>query len=121
MVVLRHSRLFFGIMDTLSIALSSCHIIHYFQNIGSEHMFQPIRKESINMSAVDKLVSYILKLTPEQAEKLVCHLPELVTSLGEPANEKEEYISAITMAIYKTNDIALLDLILKLLQKSRNA
>lgn len=70
------------------------------------------------MSAVDKLVSYILKLTPEQAEKLVRHLPRLVTLLDEPADEKEEYISAITKALYKTNDVILLDLIDKLLRKS---
>lgn len=73
------------------------------------------------MSAVDKLVSYILELKPQQVEKLLRHLPKLVATLDEPANEKEEYISAITMALHKTNDISLLDLILRLLQKSRNA
>ena len=73
------------------------------------------------MSSVDKLISYILQLTPEQVEKVLRHLPRLVALSDEPANEKEEYISAITKALYKTNDIALLDLILQLLQKSRNA
>lgn len=73
------------------------------------------------MSAVDKLISYILELKPEQAEKLFQHLPKLIALLDEPADEKEEYISAITQALYKTTDIALLDLILQLLQKSRNA
>ncbi len=53
------------------------------------------------MSAIDQLLTYIKQLTPE--------------------NEKEEYVSAITTALCKTNDIALLDLILQLLQKSRKA
>ena len=73
------------------------------------------------MSAIDKLISYIMKLTPEQTENVVIMLPRLVELFEEPINEKKEYISAITMALYKTNDIALFDLILKLLQKSRNA
>jgi len=73
------------------------------------------------MSAIDQLMTYIRNLKPEQAEKLLRHLPRLATLLDEPANEKEEYISAITKAVYKTSDIALLDLILQLLQKSRNA
>lgn len=35
MVVLRRSHYpYLVLMDTLSIALSGCHIIHYFQNIG---------------------------------------------------------------------------------------
>lgn len=73
------------------------------------------------MSAIDQLLTYIRKLTPEQVEKVLRHLPRLVALLEESASEKEEYISAITMALYKTNDIALLDLILQLLQKSRKA
>ena len=72
------------------------------------------------MSAIDQLLTYIRSLTPEQVEKVLLHLPKLVAMLDEPANEKEEYISAITMALHKTNDISLLDLILQLLQKSRN-
>ena len=72
------------------------------------------------MSAIDQLLTYIRSLTPEQVEKVLRHLPKLVAMLDEPANEKEEYISAITMALHKTNDISLLDLILQLLQKSRN-
>lgn len=71
------------------------------------------------MSAIDQLISYIIKLTPEQADKVLKHLPRLVALLDEPANEKEEYISSITKALYKTSDVSLLDLILQLLQKSR--
>ena len=33
------------------------------------------------MSALDKLISYILTLTPEQADKVVDHLPDLVELL----------------------------------------
>lgn len=73
------------------------------------------------MSAIDQLLMYIRQLTPEQVEKVLRHLPKLMAMLNEPADEKEEYISAITKALHKTNDIALLDLILQLLQKSRNA
>lgn len=73
------------------------------------------------MTNVEALIDYIKHLTTEQADKIIRQMPRLISSIEEPINEKEEYISAITMAIYKTNDIALLDLILQLLQKSRNA
>lgn len=53
------------------------------------------------MSAVDQLISYMMELTP--------------------ADEKEEYIFSITKALCKTNDIALLDLLHQLLQKSGKA
>lgn len=70
------------------------------------------------MSAIDKLIDYIKSLTPEQADRVAKFLPVLV---AEPASEKDEYISAITKALIQTKDIALLDLILQLLQKSRKA
>lgn len=73
------------------------------------------------MSAIDQLISYILTLKPWQAEKVLQHLPRLIALLDEPADEKEEYISSITKALYNTKDVALLDLILQLLQKSRKA
>ena len=85
MVVLRYSRYSVLVfMDTLSIAFSSCHIIHYFQNIGSERVFRSLRKESANMSAVDQLVTYIRNLTPEQMNKVVNQLPRLISVFGEP-------------------------------------
>ena len=37
------------------------------------------------MSAIDKLVSYISTLTPEQIEKIIDHLPLLTELLGEQA------------------------------------
>lgn len=70
------------------------------------------------MSAIDQLFTYIRSLTPEQVEKLLRHLPRLVALLGEKSNAKEERILSITKALYQTNDIALLDLIDKLLRKS---
>lgn len=70
------------------------------------------------MSAIDKLIDYIKSLTPEQADQAAKFLPVLA---AEPASEKDEYISAITKALIQTRDIALLDLILQLLQKSREA
>ena len=70
------------------------------------------------MSAIDKLVSYILQLAPEQVDVLLSHIPRFVALLEESSGAKEEYIFSITNALYKTNDIALLDLIDKLLRKS---
>lgn len=70
------------------------------------------------MSAIDQLINYIKSLTPEQANRAAKYLPILV---AEQTSEKEEYISAITMALIQTKDIALLDLILQLLQKSGKA
>lgn len=70
------------------------------------------------MSTVDKLIDYKKTLTPEQADRAAMYLPMIV---AEPANDKEEYISAITMALIQTQDIALLDLVCQLLQKSRKA
>lgn len=70
------------------------------------------------MSAVDQLISYIKSLSPEQAIRAAKYLPVLV---AESASEKEEYISAITKALVQTKDIALLDLVLQLLQKSGKA
>lgn len=70
------------------------------------------------MSAIDQLLTYIRSLTPEQAEKVLRHLPRLVALLEEASSAKEEYISSITKALYKTNDVSLLDLIDKLLRKS---
>ncbi len=70
------------------------------------------------MSAVDKLISYILELKPEQVEKVLQHLPRFVALLEESSGAKEGYILSITNALYQTNDIALLDLIDKLLRKS---
>lgn len=71
-------------MDTLSIALCSCHIIHYFQNFGMERTFHSLRKESAKMSAVDQLVTYIRNLTPEQMNKVVNQIPRLISVFGEP-------------------------------------
>lgn len=70
------------------------------------------------MSAIDKLINYIKSLTPEQADLAAKYLPILLADLS---SEKEEYISAITKALLQTKDIALLDLIYQLLQKSRKA
>lgn len=70
------------------------------------------------MSAVDQLITYIRNLPQEQVDKLARHLPLLVALLEEPSNQKEKHIFSIINALYKTNDIALLDLIDKLLRKS---
>lgn len=70
------------------------------------------------MSAIDQLLTYIRSLTPEQVDKVLCHLPRLVALLEETSSQKEEYILSITNALYQTNDISLLDLIDKLLRKS---
>lgn len=70
------------------------------------------------MTNVEKLINYIKSLTPEEAALAHRYLPRL---LEEPANEMDEYIIAITKALFDTRDIALLDLILQLLQKSRKA
>ena len=34
------------------------------------------------MSAVDKLIAFILSLTPEQVEKILNHLPELLEAIS---------------------------------------
>ncbi len=47
-----------------------------------EHRFAPLER-SFAMSAVDKLISYISTLTPEQIEKLVNQLPRLTALLSE--------------------------------------
>lgn len=70
-------------------------------------------KGETNMSTVDKLISYILSLTPEQEDEIVAHLPKN----GERMS-KDEYILKIVVLLKKCNDIPLIDLIYKLLYKS---
>jgi hypothetical protein len=70
------------------------------------------------MSTVDQLIDYIKSLTPEQADRTAKYLPVLI---ADSTSEKEEYISTIIQTLILTEDIALLDLILQLLQKSRKS
>lgn len=65
------------------------------------------------MSTVDKLITYILSLTPEQVNEIVSRQPEN----GERMS-KDEYILKIVALLKKCNDIPLIDLIYKLLCKS---
>ena len=51
-------------------------------NIRSAHTFAPGRKEKIRMSDTDKLISYILSLTPEQVDKVVSQIPRLTELLS---------------------------------------
>lgn len=64
------------------------------------------------MSAVDQLITYILSLTPEQAEKVVSQLPRLTKLLRDPQWPKTyaEYLqTAITETILDVSDEKLLD------------
>lgn len=65
------------------------------------------------MSTVDKLISYILSLTPEQEDEIVDRLPKN----GERMS-KDEYILKIVVLLKRCNDIPLIDLVYKLLLKS---
>lgn len=65
------------------------------------------------MSAVDQLISYILKLTPEQLDEIMNHQPSDGKKLS-----KDEYIAKIIVMLKECNDIPLIDLIHKLLIKS---
>ena len=68
------------------------------------------------MNATEELLSYVQALTPAQADKVAAYLPFMSAT---PANEKEKYVFEIILELILTKDIDLLDLILKLLQKSR--
>lgn len=65
------------------------------------------------MSTVDKLISYILSLTPEQEDEIVSQPPRDGKRMS-----KEEYILKTVVMLKKCNDIPLIDLIYKLLLKS---
>ncbi len=65
------------------------------------------------MSTVDKLLSYILKLTPEQLDEIKNYQPMDGKQLS-----KDEYIAKIIVMLKECNDIPLIDLIHKLLIKS---
>ena len=65
----------------------------------------------MRMSAIDKLISYILSLTPEQAE-------ELATTIETLTDNQKEYIKRIVEVLKECNDIDLLDLIFRIAVKS---
>ena len=66
------------------------------------------------MSAAENLTSLAMAATADQTDVMTTILSLLPV---EPANEKEEYISAIIKRLIQIDDISLLDLIYKLLQK----
>ena len=59
------------------------------------------------MSAIDKLINYILSLTPEQAE-------ELATTIDSLTDNQKEYIKRIIEVLKDCNDLDFLDLIYKI-------
>ena len=63
------------------------------------------------MRAIDKLIKYILSLTPEQVE-------ELATLIETLTDTQKEYIKRIVEVLKDCNDIDLLDLIFKIAVKS---
>ena len=65
----------------------------------------------MRMSAIDKLISYILSLTPEQAE-------DLATIIETLTDNQKEYIKRIVEVLKECNDIDLLDLIFRIAVKS---
>lgn len=64
------------------------------------------------MSAVDQLMSYILKLTPEQADEILNAQPKDGKGMS-----KEESIAKIIVMLKECNDMPLLDLVSKLLAR----
>jgi len=66
------------------------------------------------VSAAENLTSLAMAATADQTDVMTTILSLLPV---EPANEKEEYISAIIKRLIQIDDISLLDLIYKLLQK----
>ncbi len=68
----------------------------------------------MKMRAIDKLISYILSLTPEQAE-------ELATIIETLTDNQKEYIKRIVEVLKECNDIDLLDLIFRIAVKSVSA
>ena len=70
------------LMVTLSIDFGIATYYALFRIFDENGCSQHIRKESAKMSAVDKLVSYILELTPEQVDKVVSQLPRLTELLS---------------------------------------
>lgn len=65
------------------------------------------------MSAVNKLIAYILTFTQEQIDEVMNHQPMDGKQLS-----KDEYIAKIIVMLKECNDIPLIDLIHKLLIKS---
>ena len=65
----------------------------------------------MRMSAIDRLIKYIMSLTPEQAE-------ELATLIDSLTDNQKEYIKRIVEVLKDCNDIDLLDLIFKIAVKS---
>ena len=68
----------------------------------------------MRMSAIDRLINYIMSLTPEQAE-------ELATLIDSLTDNQKEYIKRIVEVLKDCNDIDLLDLIFKIAVKSVSA
>ena len=55
-----------------------------FRKFELEHTFRSHERKVQEMSAVDKLISYIKSITPEQADKIIRQMPRLIASAEEP-------------------------------------
>lgn len=63
------------------------------------------------MSAIDTLIQYIIKLSPEQEDEILNALPK------DGKLTKEEHIAKIIVMLKECNDMPLLDLVSKLLAR----
>ena len=53
--------------------------------VSPELQTPPVADQPKRMSAVNKLISYIRTLTPEQVEKAVSQLPQVISTIAEQA------------------------------------
>ena len=69
-------------VETITVASAGCYTIQYFQNITEERVFLPRMKGECKMTPKEELLSYISNLTPEQVDKIINQLPQLISAIG---------------------------------------
>ena len=65
--------------------ISNLRLYNVFRIIFLANTGSPLLKGEHTMSAVDKLISYVSSLSPEQIEKIVNQIPRLTSLLSEQA------------------------------------
>ena len=73
-----------SVLGILTVDSATSSTIQYFQTL--ERLFLPRMKGECKLSAVDKLISYITTLTPEQVDKVVSQLPQVISAIAEQAS-----------------------------------
>ena len=92
MVVLRHSHIYDYQARKDFPLLSRIFMVYNNFRTFVPNIRLPRRKENHQMSKVDQLISYILTLTPEQADKLVSQIPrlnELLSKSSQPCPQEQ--------------------------------